>query len=132
MDRERWQTLMFDSAFQISDVYFSILQMLRIFNDWLNDVEESLPRLYDEVERAALDLPKSCPGDESDESENTFEFKLDMDILSKNLRKLDVKIQSDVNELQSRIERKRVEVESLRDGVRGTLRNSTHKRYAKC
>lgn len=120
---------MFDSSFQISDIYFSILQMLRIFSDWIREVEESLPGLYNEVKEAAFFLQESCRNDELD---NTFEFNLNTDILSQNLEKLDAKMRSSIRGLEARIERKKVEVESLRDGVCDLFRDSACERSIEC
>lgn len=107
--------LMFDDSFQLSEQYFTVLQLLRIFWDWIGEVEGG----FDDLKRDLLGQFESwqvwrrqyAPEDED-------AWPLDMDILEENFGKVRSFFDLRVNPLKERIRRKQYEVESLRDGVR--------------
>lgn len=95
---------MFDKSFRLSEQYFSVLQMLRIFHDWTEQTKEYnaiiMPRFRRYLE--------SFNGDGKD---------LKMGELMKFAEMVESQVDSLAKGLVSRIEKKQVEIESLRDGV---------------
>ncbi|OTA53959.1 hypothetical protein K449DRAFT_389502 [Hypoxylon sp. EC38] len=105
-DDERWNGLMFDNSFELSKLYFSVLQLLRIITEW---IEESITDLRDLRERYAL--------------RKRFLIqilKLGLDDISSTEKNWDTVIATmelPANRLLDRINRKAEEVKSLRDGL---------------
>jgi len=106
---------MFDDSFQLSEQYFTVLQLLRIFQSWIEETEVAMKELranltgqYDtwQVWRKV-----HAPEDE-------IEWPLNTENLEANWDKVEAFFQDQVNGLKSRIQRKKDEVESLRSGVR--------------
>ncbi|ETS85997.1 hypothetical protein PFICI_04022 [Pestalotiopsis fici W106-1] len=105
LDRKYWQTLMFDSGFEISETYFTILQMLRIFDDWIEETESDFTKLNDNIVSRAQSMVIYEDAD------------VDLTILTTNLNVVMGRLQSSAKSLRDRIKRKKEEVQSLRDGV---------------
>ncbi|KAJ8132322.1 hypothetical protein O1611_g1305 [Lasiodiplodia mahajangana] len=114
LDRRRWHMLMFDDSFQLSEQYFTVLQLLRIFQDWIEEVEKGTKDLRKELlgqyESWMVWRRRYAPKDED-------EWPLDMEKLEANFDKVEEFFQIRVNPLNERIRRKKEEVESLRDGL---------------
>ncbi|XXH01996.1 hypothetical protein Hte_008360 [Hypoxylon texense] len=114
LDKRRWKTLMFDDSFQLSEQYFTVLQLLRIFRDWIAELEGG----FEDLERELLGQFESwqvwrrqyAPEDED-------AWPLDMDVLEENFEKVRSFFELRINPLKERIRRKEYEVESLRDGL---------------
>ncbi|KAM0818678.1 hypothetical protein AB5N19_04490 [Seiridium cardinale] len=114
LDRKRWQMLMFDDSFQLSEQYFTVLQLLRIFQGWIEEAEEAMADLrgnltgqYESwIALRRLNAP-----------EDDLEWPLDMPIMEENWDKVEAFFHGRVNSLKLRIERKKDEVESLRSGL---------------
>lgn len=106
--------LMFDDSFQLSEQYFTVLQLLRIFQDWIGEMErgfEDLKReLFGQFEAWLAWRQIHAPEDED-------AWPLDMNILEDDFEKVRDFFKLRVNPLKERIQRKKNEVESLRDGV---------------
>lgn len=109
MNNEHLQTLMFDRSFRLSEQYFSVLQMLRIFHDWTEQTKEyndiMMPRF-----RQYLGYLNG-----------TDKYDLKMSELMSFAEMVEIQMDSLAKGLISRIEKKQVEIESLRDGVRPLL-----------
>lgn len=112
LDKDHWQTLMFDSEFQVSETYFSVLQMLRIFNDWIEETEAEWPNIYGRVMRSYQWMTE-----ERAHGPPTSHIIIRREELKKNIREIETNLKSLAARLKTRIEKKRTEVESLRDGV---------------
>ncbi|KAI1113108.1 hypothetical protein F5Y14DRAFT_418900 [Nemania sp. NC0429] len=114
LDRRRWHMLMFDDSFQLSEQYFTVLQLLRIFQDWIEEVEKGVGDLKGELigqyESWRVWRQRYAPEDEE-------EWPLDMKKLEENFKKVQDFFELRVNPLKERIKRKKEEVESLRDGL---------------
>lgn len=107
--------LMFDDSFQLSEQYFTVLQLLRIFQRWIEEAEEAMADLRGNLTGQYenwIDLRRlNAPEDE-------IEWPLDMPTMNANWDKVETFFHGRVNSLKLRIERKKDEVESLRSGVR--------------
>ncbi|CAI7624827.1 unnamed protein product [Penicillium pancosmium] len=105
LNNEHLQTLMFDRSFRLSEQYFSVLQMLRIFHDWTEQTKEYndiiMPRFRQYLEYL----------------NGTHKFDLKMGELMSLAEMVDNQVDSQAKSLISRIEKKQVEIESLRDGL---------------
>ncbi|KAI1418322.1 hypothetical protein F5Y13DRAFT_176437 [Hypoxylon sp. FL1857] len=105
-DDERWNGLMFDNSFELSKLYFTVLQLLRIVTEW---VEESVNDLNDLRERYGarkrflIEILNMDPDDLASTEKNWDTVITIMDSRAKRL--LD------------RINKKTEEVKSLRDGL---------------
>ncbi|KAI0013599.1 hypothetical protein F4779DRAFT_613329 [Xylariaceae sp. FL0662B] len=114
LDRNRWQMLMFDDSFQLSEQYFTVLQLLRIFQDWIGEMEDGIEGLKRELIGQCESWQdwrrRFCPGDEN-------AWPLDIEGLEANLEKVKSFFELRANLLKERIQRKKDEVESLRDGL---------------
>ncbi|KAI8944583.1 hypothetical protein F4801DRAFT_594826 [Xylaria longipes] len=114
LDRRRWHMLMFDDSFQLSEQYFTVLQLLRIFEDWIEEVEKGIDDLKKELigqyESWRVWRQRYAPEDED-------EWPLDMEKLEANFEKVKDFFELRVNTLKERIRKKNGEVESLRDGL---------------
>lgn len=112
---------MFDNGFQVSELYFSVLQMLRIFSDWIDETEAACPKLKKQVLASAHWLSYELTDCLRINRCARRDLNLDTKILEANLDKVIGDLQGNINILKKRIEKKRIEVESLRDGVRFLL-----------
>lgn len=112
LDKDQWQTLMFDSEFKVSETYFSVLQMLRIFNEWIEQTESEWSLLLRRVRHAYVHRKSKSAGGWSSSRSDT-----DRKILEEKLRDVEELMRHLASILKKRIEKKRIEVESLRDGV---------------
>ncbi|CAJ2503755.1 Uu.00g111490.m01.CDS01 [Anthostomella pinea] len=114
LDRRRWETLMFDDSFQQSEQYFTVLQLLRIFHDYIKEVEEGIEDLREE-------LLSQCRSWKAWRQRYTAEdekaWPLDMQNLEADLESIKGFFDLRVVPLKERLERKKIEVESLRDGL---------------
>jgi hypothetical protein len=105
---------MFDDSFQLSEQYFTVLQLLRIFQGWIEEVEKGI----DDLKKELIGQYESWRAWRrlyalKDEEE----WPLDMEKLEANFEKVKGFFELRVNPLKERIRRKKEEVESLRDGV---------------
>ncbi|KAI1075727.1 hypothetical protein F5B20DRAFT_559174 [Whalleya microplaca] len=114
LDRDRWQELMFDDSFQLSEQYFTVLQLLRVFQDWIGETEDGIEGLSRELigqfESWQDWRHQYCPRDEN-------VWPLDIEHLEANFEKVKSFFTLRANLLKERIRRKKDEVESLRDGL---------------
>ncbi|KAI0490100.1 hypothetical protein F4859DRAFT_179492 [Xylaria cf. heliscus] len=114
LDRKRWSKLMFDDSFQLSAQYFTVLQLLRIFQNWIGETERGVQSLGEElVEQCELWQSWRQKHAEMDE----VEWPLDMETLRTNIGKVDKFFELQVTPLKERIEKKKEEVTSLQDAV---------------
>jgi hypothetical protein len=122
--------LMFDDTFQLSEQYFTVLQLLRIFQSWIQEAEEGMAdlrgNLIGQYESWIALRRLNAPEDE-------IEWPLDMPAMEANWDKVEAFFHGQVNSLKLRIERKKEEVESLRSGVcRTVLRYVVHDSMPSC
>ncbi|KAI0875215.1 hypothetical protein GGS24DRAFT_456329 [Hypoxylon argillaceum] len=114
MDRNRWGKLMFDDSFQLSEQYFTVLQLLRIFQNWIAETERGIRSLGEE-------LVQQCELWQSWRQENAemdeLEWPLNTEILRDNIAKVTTFFELRVNPLRERIEKKKEEVTSLQDAL---------------
>ncbi|KAK9421753.1 hypothetical protein SUNI508_05354 [Seiridium unicorne] len=114
LDKRRWEMLMFDDSFQLSEQYFSVLQLLRIFLNWIEEAEQGILDLRSE-------LTKQCVSWRAWQREHSLpdedERHLDLDNLKRNDGQVEDFFRRRVSALKDRIQRKKDEVESLRDGL---------------
>lgn len=103
---------MFDSEFQVSETYFSVLQMLRIFNDWIEETEADWHVLSKRVTESCFWIRKA-----SFRGDWTSHPIIRQEDLDKNFGQVKTNLETLAARLKKRIEKKRTEVESLRDGV---------------
>ncbi|KAI0182356.1 hypothetical protein EV127DRAFT_355057, partial [Xylaria flabelliformis] len=104
--------LMFDDSFTLSKNYFSILQLLRIIDDWAELVDQHLKLLKDKF------FSPSLSGHLATE---------DLQVLMKNWDKVEDVMRRRKKAVQDRAARKAEEIKSLRDGLFNatSLREST-------
>lgn len=109
---------MFDDTFQLSEQYFTVLQLLRIFQSWIQEAEEAMKDLRGSLTAQYenwIDLRRlNAPDDE-------IEWPLDMSVMDANWDKVEAFFHGRVSSLKLRMERKKEEVESLRSGVRSPM-----------
>ncbi|KAI3319509.1 hypothetical protein HD806DRAFT_525493 [Xylariaceae sp. AK1471] len=114
LDKERWTKLMYDDSLQLSEQYFTILQLLRIFQNWIRETEGGLQNLGKELiqqcELWQAWQQKHAPMDE-------VEWPLDVKTLRNNVGKINNFFRLRVTPLRERIERKKEEVASLQDAL---------------
>ncbi|KAI0444805.1 hypothetical protein F4803DRAFT_560651 [Xylaria telfairii] len=114
LDRKRWSKLMFDDSFQLSEQYFTVLQLLRIFQNWIGETERGVQSLGEElVEQCELWQSWRQQYATMDE----VEWPLDTEILRKNIGKVNNFFELRVTPLKERIEKKKEEVASLQDAL---------------
>jgi hypothetical protein len=100
---------MFDKSFEISRNYFTVLQLLRIFAE---SIQESMNDLQEMQKEFAFKFPIS---NLSRDVQLTLAARR---VLAENWKTV-VALQGDIGKrLLARIDKKTAEVESLRDGVR--------------
>ncbi|KAI0109494.1 hypothetical protein GGR51DRAFT_558187 [Nemania sp. FL0031] len=114
LDKNRWGKLMFDDSFQLSEQYFTVLQLLRIFQNWIGETERGIQSLGDElVQQCELWQLWRQEHAEMDE----IEWRLDTEALRNNIRKVTNFFELRVAPLRERIEKKNEEVKSLQDAL---------------
>ncbi|KAJ8129953.1 hypothetical protein O1611_g3678 [Lasiodiplodia mahajangana] len=114
LDKNRWGKLMFDDSFQLSEQYFTVLQLLRIFQNWIGETEKGVQSLGDElVQQCELWQFWRQEHAEMDE----LEWRLDTEALRNNIRKVIDFLELRVTPLRERIEKKNEEVKSLQDAL---------------
>ncbi|KAI8677733.1 hypothetical protein NCS55_00490800 [Fusarium keratoplasticum] len=96
-DKKRVEELMFDKSFTRSKDYFIALQLLRIMDEWVDEIMPSIESLR---HSSAIQHPIFCV----DEAEQNFTAAI------KNMKER-------VDKFQNRIRRKSEEINSLRDGL---------------
>lgn len=89
----------------VSEFYFAAIQLLRIITDWIHEAQEDLDNLV-----SRLRLHKGSLGVPEAEGEDAEAFNYTLDSVVAHQRSL-------AKPLLARIERKHVELNSLRDGV---------------
>lgn len=92
---------MFDKSFNRSRDYFVALQLLRIMDEWINEAVSSMQQLRD-------DTHFMHPGF------STFEIKDNLDAVDRYMKE-------QAGTVQRRLQKKKEEINSLRDGVRISL-----------
>lgn len=90
-----------DHKLTASESYFLVNQLLRVFEEWINDLESDLQRLRQEIAEEMSDVV----GHEA------------RPIIESNWATLLKKASTSCSELKTRTKRKRDEIASLRDGV---------------
>ncbi|GKU03033.1 hypothetical protein FLAG1_05027 [Fusarium langsethiae] len=106
-NRDRIEDLMFDKSFNRSKDYFVALQLLRIINEWIDEVIPSIQEIreYPSLKRSGLYSTE----------------------ISENLNAVDIYMKEGASAVQRRIRKKTEEINSLRDGLFNatSLREST-------
>ncbi|KAI3332288.1 hypothetical protein HD806DRAFT_480005 [Xylariaceae sp. AK1471] len=114
LDKKRWGKLMFDDSFQLSEQYFTVLQLLRIFQNWIGETERGIQSLGEElVQQSELWQAWRRQNAKMDE----VEWPLHTDTLRNNIGKVSNFFELRVTPLKERIERKKEEVASLQDAL---------------
>ncbi|KAI0459705.1 hypothetical protein F5B21DRAFT_253440 [Xylaria acuta] len=114
LDRKRWSKLMFDDSFQLSEQYFTVLQLLRIFQNWIGETERGVRSLGEElIEQCELWQSWRRQHAKMDE----VEWPLGTETLRKNIGKVNNFFELRVTPLKERIEKKKEEVTSLQDAL---------------
>ncbi|KAJ2990807.1 hypothetical protein NUW58_g2771 [Xylaria curta] len=114
LDKKRWAELMFDDSFQLSEQYFTVLQLLRIFQNWIAETDRGIQSLGEElIQQCELWLSWRQKHAKMDE----LEWSLDTEILRKNIKKVNNYFDLRVRPLRERIEKKKEEVTSLQDAL---------------
>ncbi|KAJ8125356.1 hypothetical protein O1611_g8283 [Lasiodiplodia mahajangana] len=112
LEEDNWTHLMFDNSFTLSKHYFSVLQILRIMDEWIERTDQDLKDLRAEF----LLLPGvgDIPGK-------------DLQVLDRNWDKVQAIIDKRIKAVRDRVARKVEEIKSLRDGLFNatSLREST-------
>ncbi|KAI8630556.1 hypothetical protein F5Y19DRAFT_428106 [Xylariaceae sp. FL1651] len=112
LDKKRWNNLMFDDSYQLSEQHFTALQVLRIFQNWIGETEIGIQNLGEELiqqsESWQVWQRQHAKLDET-------QWPLDTTILRNNFEKLRDFFKLRVSPLQERIEKKKEEVASLQD-----------------
>lgn len=106
---------MFDDSFKLSEQYFTVLQLLRIFQDWIVEADKGMDDLGQELSQQCRSWQawrqRCAPLDEIEEP-------FHMAALEANFARVQNFFELRADALKGRIQRKKEEVESLRDGVR--------------
>ncbi|KAI0536472.1 hypothetical protein GGR58DRAFT_514518 [Xylaria digitata] len=90
LDPKRWGKLMFDDSFQLSEQYFTVRQLLRIFQNWIGETERGIQSFGEELAQQSL-------RSNIDKVRGFFELR--------------------VTPLKDRIKKKKEEVASLQDAL---------------
>lgn len=107
--------MMFDSSFARSRLYFTVLQALRIFSEWIQESERALQQLRGDFDKAVHSVTKQRNGgDEWSSGEGPLPFKREIDEMWNDLLAYHG---SSSRCLLGRIEKKNEEIKSFRDGV---------------
>ncbi|KAI1380998.1 hypothetical protein F4677DRAFT_207871 [Hypoxylon crocopeplum] len=108
-------TMMFDSTFERSSLYFTILQTLRIFSEWIQESERELQRLKRDfdVNIQANSARHGSIGSDCGEAPSTT-FKMEID---EEWEKLLAIHSSSAKPLLERIKKNEEEIKSFRDGL---------------
>ncbi|KAI0811438.1 hypothetical protein GGR55DRAFT_101564 [Xylaria sp. FL0064] len=107
LDKKRWNSLMFDDSLQLSEQYFTILQLLRIWQNWIGETEQS-------IENLDRELYQQC------ESWRVWQWQrwpLDMEKLRHNIKCLQKFFRTRSVPLRERMKMKKDEVTSLQDAL---------------
>lgn len=111
---------MFDSSFARSRLYFTVLQALRIFSEWIQESERALQQLRDDFDKAVHSATKHR------NSRNEWTYDEDPPPFRKEIGAMWDDIlachSSASKCLLGRIEKKNEEIKSFRDGVSKVLR----------
>jgi hypothetical protein len=112
---------MFDRSFERSSTYFTVLQLLRIFNEAIQETADPMKEIVSQWHNEQT-FTKSVHGDDWN-----HRFSVDTQtILRKNWEIVLSHHQKALQVLVDRIDKKNEELKSLRDGVRPFL---SHSRY---
>lgn len=115
------ELLMFDDSFQLSQQYFTILQMLRIFKDWMDETEISFNRFFQTIDLGSSEWLETDSSAEVDPAGS----RRRSEIFENNCSKVKAYGTRRISHLKTRVDRKTAEIESLRDGVSETPRKKT-------
>ncbi|KAI1272449.1 hypothetical protein F5Y07DRAFT_403383 [Xylaria sp. FL0933] len=105
LDKKRWNSLMFDDSLKLSEQYFTILQLLRIWQNWIGETEKSIENLGKELFQQY----------ESSRVWQQQRWPLDIDKLRHNIQCLQKFFRTRSVPLRERMKMKRDEVTSLQD-----------------
>ncbi|KAI1359366.1 hypothetical protein F5Y08DRAFT_81053 [Xylaria arbuscula] len=117
LDRKRWNSLMFDDSLQLSEQYFTILQLLRICQDWIGETERGIKNLSGEL----IQKLESWKAWQQEHARNDLsQWPLDMTTLRHNVTCLQDFFGTRASPLWERIRIKKEEVSSLQDALLST------------
>ncbi|GAP90278.1 hypothetical protein SAMD00023353_4600280 [Rosellinia necatrix] len=114
LDRKRWGKLMFDDSLQLSEQYFTVLQLLRIFQNWIGETERGIQSFGEEIIQQC-ELWKTWRQQHARMDE--VEWPLDMDALRRDVAKVEGFFKLRAAPLKERMEKKKEEVASLQDAL---------------
>ncbi|KAI0965457.1 hypothetical protein F4678DRAFT_452666 [Xylaria arbuscula] len=114
LDQKRWNSLMFDDSLQLSEQYFTILQLLRIWQNWIGEAERSIHNLGEE-------LIQKCEfwkaWQQQHAQKDLSQWPLDMAKLRHNIKCLQNFFGTRASPIRERIKIKKDEVTSLQDAL---------------
>ncbi|KAI0187926.1 hypothetical protein EV127DRAFT_140851 [Xylaria flabelliformis] len=117
LDKKRWNSLMFDDSLQLSEQYFTILQLLRICQNWIGETERGIQNLRHEL----IQKCESWKSWQQEQAQNDLsQWPLDMTKLKHNLERLEEFFGTRASALRERIKKKNEEVKSLQDALLST------------
>ncbi|KAI0854995.1 hypothetical protein F4860DRAFT_507791 [Xylaria cubensis] len=117
LDKKRWNSLMFDDSLQLSEQYFTILQLLRICQNWIGETERGIQNLGHEL----IQKCESWKSWQQEQAQNYLsQWPLDMTKLKHNLEHLEEFFGTRASPLRERIKKKNEEVKSLQDALLST------------
>ncbi|KAI1740259.1 hypothetical protein F4680DRAFT_448019 [Xylaria scruposa] len=117
LDKKRWNSLMFDDSLQLSEQYFTILQLLRIWPNWIEETERGIKNLGDEL----IQKCESWKSWQEHQAQNDLsQWPLDIAKLKHNIERLQGFFGTRALPLQERIKKKNEEVKSLQDALLST------------
>jgi hypothetical protein len=105
---------MFDDSLQLSEQYFTVLQLLRIFQNWIRETERGIQSLGDELIQKCELWQAWCP---QNAQMDDLEWPIEAETLRDNIDKVKAFFELQATPLNERIERKKEEVASLQDAV---------------
>ncbi|KAF2973407.1 hypothetical protein GQX73_g4 [Xylaria multiplex] len=114
LDPKRWGKLMFDDSFQLSEQYFTVRQLLRIFQNWIGETEKGIQSFGEELAQQC-ELWQSWRQQHAEMDE--LEWPLNVEVLRNNIDKVREFFELRVTPLKDRIEKKKEEVASLQDAL---------------
>lgn len=115
---------MFDSSFDRSELYFTILQLLREFEEWIRESNTEMQELQKRcMERITViaGFPRTSPHHDCFEEDEDPVRAIEIKRLEENWTQTLSHLKSTSKSLYERLEKKSTEVKSLRDGVSGRV-----------
>ncbi|KAI0439532.1 hypothetical protein F4803DRAFT_553983 [Xylaria telfairii] len=115
--KKRWNSLMFDDSLQLSEQYFTILQLLRICHDWIGETERGIKNLGGEL----IQKSESWKAWQQEHAQDDLsQWSLDMTKLGHNVTCLQNFFGTRASPLRERIRIKKEDVSSLQDALLST------------